>query len=58
MPLNVIVNESSQTTKTVGIEGDGWKRVIIIVDPDDALDIKYLNNDPNQLLIIRKPKTT
>lgn len=55
LPINKYADAAVGDLHTVGIEGDRWKRVVIVVDVKDSLNIRYLNDDPNQLLITVTP---
>lgn len=55
MPLNVVVNEVKGPLRTIAIEGDRWKRVVVVVDPKDSIGFDYLDGDPNKLLVTITP---
>lgn len=55
MAVQVILNQVMGDVSTIGLEGDRWKRIVIVIAKGDKLNINNVDNDPNKLLLTVAP---
>jgi hypothetical protein len=55
MPVQIVTDATQGNLKTVGLEGDPWKRIVIVVAAGSGLKINHPDGDPNKLLIEYTP---
>lgn len=53
--IQLILDQKMNDVRTVGLEGDGWKRIVVVIAKDDGLRAYYDNGNPNRLILELTP---
>lgn len=52
--LKQIMNELVGDKRTIGLEGGDWKRIVVIVDKNDSIEVTNPDGDPGKVLLVIK----
>lgn len=58
MAVQVVLDTLVGDLRTITLEGDEWKRVVIVVDKSKMVHVNFIDGDSNRMLLEITPLPT